>query len=47
MSYHTHIGSAFDELLAEKGTLAEVSAVAIKRVLAWQVAQEMEQPGLE
>lgn len=32
-----HIGSSLDDLLEEDGVLAEVNAVAIKRVLAWQI----------
>jgi hypothetical protein len=35
------IGSSFDSFLAEEGILAEVTAVAQKRVLAWQVADAM------
>ena len=37
-----HIGSSFDDFLAEEAILEEVSAVAIKRVIAWQIAQEMQ-----
>ena len=36
-----HIGSSFDDFLAEEAILEETSAVAIKRVVAWQIAQEM------
>ncbi|GAB2908089.1 XRE family transcriptional regulator [Paraburkholderia jirisanensis] len=36
-----HIGSNFDDFLAEEKVLEEVTAVAIKRVIAWQIAQEM------
>ncbi len=32
-----HIGSNFDEFLAEDDTLEEALAVAIKRVIAWQI----------
>lgn len=32
-----HIGSDFDDFLAEQGTLEESSAVALKRVIAWQL----------
>ena len=39
---NSHIGSSFDELPQETGDLTEVSAVAIKRVVAWQVLQKME-----
>jgi len=41
-----HIGSDFDEFLADEGLLEEVSAVAIKRVVAWQIAQAMKARGL-
>ena len=37
-----HIGSSFDDFLAEEAMLEEASAVAIKRVIAWQIAQEMQ-----
>lgn len=36
------IGSSFEDYLAGQGTLEETSAVAVKRVLAWQLAQAME-----
>lgn len=36
-----HIGSRFDDFLAEDAVLDEVTAVAIKRVVAWQIAREM------
>lgn len=36
-----HTGSRFDDFLEEEGLLAEAEAVAIKRVLAWQVAEAM------
>ncbi len=38
---NTHIGSRFDDFLAEEAMLEETTAVAIKRVVAWQIAQEM------
>jgi hypothetical protein len=41
----THVGSSFDDFLEEEGILAEVSALALKRVLAWQIAQAMELQG--
>jgi antitoxin HicB len=34
-------GSTFDSFLEEQGIRAEVEAVAIKRVLAWQLEQAM------
>ncbi|MCF8156481.1 MAG: Fis family transcriptional regulator [Rhodoferax sp.] len=36
-----NIGSDFDNFLAEEGMLEEVTAVAVKRVIAWQIEQEM------
>lgn len=36
-----HIGSNFDDFLQEEGTREEVTAAAIKRVIAWQIAQAM------
>jgi antitoxin HicB len=38
-----HSGSSFDSFLAEQGMLAEIEAVALKRVLAWQLKQAMDQ----
>jgi predicted XRE-type DNA-binding protein len=35
------IGSDFDQFLLEEGILDEVSAVAVKRVLAWQIEEAM------
>jgi len=37
-----HLGSRFDDFLAEEAMLEETTAVAIKRVIAWQIAKEME-----
>src|SRR5690606_42140632 len=36
-----HVGSSFDDFLQEEGLLEEATAVAIKRVLAWQIAKAM------
>jgi len=36
-------GSSFDSFLEQEGLLEEVEAVAIKRVLAWQLQQTMRQ----
>lgn len=41
-----HVGSDFDEFLAEEGILEDVTAVAIKRVIAWQIAEAMKVRGL-
>lgn len=38
-----HIGLSFDDFLEGQGTREETVAVASKRVLAWQLAQAMEQ----
>lgn len=38
-----HAGSGFDNFLQEEGLLAETEAVAIKRVLAFQLEKEMEE----
>lgn len=36
-----HIGSNFDEFLVEEGMFEDATAVAMKRVIAWQIEQEM------
>ena len=36
------IGSSFSQYLEEEGSLEETTAVALKRVLAWQFRQAME-----
>ena len=36
-----HSGSTFDSYLEEEGIRGEVEAVAIKRVVAWQLGQAM------
>lgn len=36
-----HVGSGFDDFLAEEAILDEATAVAVKRVIAWQIEQEM------
>lgn len=45
MTDTTHVGSSFDDFLEEEGILAEVSTIALKRVLAWQISQAMEIQG--
>jgi len=37
-----HSGSSFDSFLAEEGLLDDAEAVAVKRVLAWQLQKAME-----
>jgi antitoxin HicB len=39
----THSGSTFDSFLEQEGIREEVEAVAIKRVLAWQLSQAMQE----
>src|ERR1700722_72509 len=39
----SHSGSTFDNYLEQEGIREEVEAVAIKRVLAWQLEQAMRQ----
>ena len=41
-----YIGDTLDDFLAEEGLLAEAEAVAIKRVIAFQISQLMEQQDL-
>ena len=41
MMNEKNIGSSFDEFLEEEAFLDEATAVAVKRVIAWQIAQEM------
>lgn len=36
-----HIGSDFDDFLREEQLLAETEAVAVKRVIAYQIQKEM------
>ena len=46
MSNNCHLGSDFDDFLEQEGILNEVTEVALKRVLAWQVEQAMKERGL-
>jgi antitoxin HicB len=41
-----HIGSDFDDFLAEEGVLAETEAIAWKRVIAFQIMQLMDEQKL-
>ena len=36
-----HLGSNFDDFLAENGLHEAATATGVKRVIAWQIAQEM------
>ncbi len=38
---HPNIGGDFDDFLKEEGIQEEVTAAAIKRVIAWQLAEAM------
>lgn len=46
MSKNKHSGSDFDDLLKEEGIYEECTAEAIKRVLAFQIEQEMKKQKL-
>ncbi len=37
-----HSGSSLDDWLEEEGLLEDATAVAVKRVIAWQILQAME-----
>lgn len=41
-----NIGSSFDDFLGEEAILDEATAVAVKRVIAWQIDQEMKAQNL-
>jgi len=41
-----HIGSRLDDYLSEEAMLEEVTAVAVKRVISWQIEQEMKAQSL-
>lgn len=41
-----HIGSSFDDFLEDEGSLAETEAIALKRVISFQLEQEMIRSGL-
>ncbi len=41
-----HLGSSFEEFLAEEGIRDEANAHAIKRVLAWQIEEAMKVQGI-
>ena len=44
--HNAHIGGTLDDFLAEDGVLEEVSARAIKRVIAWQLQEAMKAQGV-
>jgi hypothetical protein len=41
-----HIGSSFEAFLEDQGLSSDANLHAIKRVLAWQVAQAMKEGGV-
>ena len=41
-----HLGSNFDDFLNEEGTLAETEAIAVKRVIAFQIEEMMKKKHL-
>lgn len=46
MNATSHIGSSFEDFLTAEGIAEDVSAHAIKRVLAWLVEQAMRAQGI-
>jgi antitoxin HicB len=43
---HKNLGGSFNDFLDEEGILEECTETAIKRVLAWQIEQEMKKNNL-
>ena len=43
---HKNLGGSFNDFLEEEGMLEECTETAIKRVLAWQIEQEMKKNNL-
>jgi predicted XRE-type DNA-binding protein len=41
-----HVGGDFDDFLRDEGLLDDAEAVAAKRVIAFQIAQEMERANI-
>lgn len=37
-----HVGSDFEDFLRDEGRLEEATAIALKRVIAWEIQQAME-----
>jgi predicted DNA-binding protein (UPF0251 family) len=46
MLNEVYVGSNFDDFLSEEGMEAEVTARAIKRLLAWELLQLMEKENI-
>jgi len=43
---NSHIGSDFDDFLSDAGLLEETTALALKRVIAWQLDEARKAHGL-
>ena len=43
---HENLGGSFNDFLKEEGILEECTETAVKRVLAWQIEQEMKKNNL-
>jgi antitoxin HicB len=43
MSSNPYIGSSLDDLFEEDGTLEEITLIATKRVIAWQIQEAMKE----
>jgi predicted XRE-type DNA-binding protein len=41
-----HAGGYFDDFLHEEGIFEEADAAAVKKVIAWQIAEEMKLQGI-
>ncbi len=41
-----NVGSSFDDWLRDEGLYEEATSVAVKRVLAWQITEQMERQSL-
>lgn len=41
-----HVGSSFESFLVKQGLYGEVTAIAWKRVLSWQVSEAMKKEGI-
>jgi antitoxin HicB len=42
---HPNIGSSFDDFLKDEGIQDAAQAVAVKRVIAWQIVEAMKERG--
>lgn len=46
MAQNDRIGSNFNDFLIEDNQLDEATAIAVKRVIAWQIEQAMQSAGI-